>query len=217
MAQDVGLGFKASLNINTQLNNFQFTSGDLALDLSPSVTSGYQLGLIYRNRIRPNIRLQTEPSFSKIGAQYNESFIFRGFNFETDSEIKLYYIDLPLLIEFTTTPPDLQEFPKPWEETTYHLSFGLYGSYLLDATFTGVNSGNPIGIDFEEEFSNDVTSEFNPLDAGIIVGGGFEYGYLNKIGVQTRLTFGLLNPTSNNQIELKAGNVALSFTLYYLL
>jgi len=215
-AQNTGIGFKAGLDFSTQLNNFQFTSGELELDLDPSFTTGYHLGLIYRNRVSPNIRIQTEPSFLKIGAKYQESFTFRGFDFETDSESKLSYIQLPVLIELTTTPPDLEEFPKPWEETTYHLTFGLYGSYLLDATFSGVNSGNPIGVDFEEEFSNDVTSQFNDFDAGVIVGGGLEYGYQNKIGIETRLMLGLLNSNNANSTEFKPNNLSISVAMYYL-
>lgn len=184
--------------------------------MNPTFTTGYHLGLIYRNRISPNIRIQTEPSFLRIGAQYKESFNFRGFDFETDSKTKLSYIQLPLLLEWTTTPPDLQEFPKPWEETTYHLSIGLYGSYLVDAVFEGTNSGNPIGVDFEEAFSNDVTSSFNSFDAGFILGGGLEYGYLNKIGIETRVMMGILNSVNASKTEFKPNNLFVSIAMYYL-
>lgn len=215
-SQDTGLGAKVGFNFGTQLNNFQFTSGDLELDLDPSVMTGFNLALIYRNRIADNFRIQAEPTYLRIGAEYNESFTFRGFDFETDSKTELSYLHLPLMLELTTTPPDLEEFPKPWEETTYHLSFGLYGSYLVDATFSGTNSGTPIGVDFEEEFSNDVSSQFNSYDAGIVLGGGLEYGYLNKIGFETRLMLGLLNAENENETEFKPNNLAVSFGLYYI-
>jgi len=216
LAQDVGIGFKAGLDFSRQLNNFQFKSGELELDLDPSFVNGYNLGLIYRKRVARNLRVQVEPTLLSVGSQFNESFTFRGFNFETDSKTKLSYLQLPLIIELTTTPPDLEEFPKPWEETTYHLSFGFYGSYLVDATFSGTNSGNPIGIDFEEEFSNDVTSQFNTYDAGLIIGGGLEYGYQNKIGMETRLLLGLLNSANTNSYEFKPNNLSVSVAMYYL-
>lgn len=215
-AQDLGLGFKAGLDFSTQLNNFQFTSGDLELDLNPDFTTTYHLGIIYRNRLGKNFRIQAEPTFLNIGAIYKESFTFRGFDFQTDSETSLSYIQLPLVLELTTTPPDLQEFPKPWEETTYHATIGFYGSYLVDATFSGTNSGSPIGVDFEEEFSNDVTDQFNDFDAGLIIGGGLEYGYQNKIGVETRLMVGLLNSASANETEFKPNNLSIQVALYYL-
>lgn len=215
-AQNVGLGVKAGLDFSTQLNNFQFTSGELELDLNPTFTTGYNLGLIYRNRLTPNVRIQTEPSFLRVGAKYKESFTFRGFDFETDSETKLSYIHLPVLIELTTTPPDLEKFPKPWEETTYHATIGLYGSYLLDAVFSGTNSGSPIGVDFEEEFSNDVTSQFSDFDAGFIIGGGLEYGYQNKIGIETRLMLGMLNSANASETEFKPNNLSISVAMYYL-
>lgn len=214
--QDVGIGLKAGLDFSTQLNNFQFTSGDLELDLDPSFTTGYNLGLIYRNRLSPNFRIQAEPAFVQIGARYKNSFTFRGFEFGTDSETELSYLQLPILFEFTTTPPDLKEFPIPWEETTYHATVGFYGSYLISATFAGTNTGAPIGIDFEEEFSNNVTSQFNEYDAGVILGAGLEHGYQNKIGLETRLLLGLLNTNNASNTEFKANNLAISVAVYYL-
>ena len=215
-AQDIGVGLKAGLDFTTQLNNFEFTSGDLELDLDADFITTYHLGLIYRNRISKNFRMQAEPTFLKIGAIYKESFTFRGFDFQTDSETSLSYIQLPLVLELTTTPPDLEEFPKPWEETTYHATFGLYGSYLLDANFSGTNSGTPIGVDFEEEFSNDVASQFNDFDAGFIIGGGLEYGYMNKIGIETRLMLGMLNSNNASETEFKPNNLSVQVALYYV-
>jgi len=214
--QDIGIGLKAGLDFSTQLNNFQFTSGDLELDLDPSFVTGYNLGFIYRNRLSPNLRIQAEPTFTKTGARYKESFVFRGFEFETDSESRLSYLQLPLLLGFTTTPLDLQEFPKPWEGTTYQAVLGFYGSYLLDARFSGTNSGSPIGVDFEEEFSEDVTSRFNSFDAGIVLGGGFEHGYLNKMGMEARLFLGLIDTTNPDQVEIKPNNLTISITAYYV-
>lgn len=216
IGQNVGIGFKAGLDFSTQVNNFQFTSGELELDLDPKFTTGYHLGLVYRNRLSQNFRIQAEPAFLNVGARYKESFTLRGFDFQTDSETKLRYLHLPFVLELTTTPPDLEEFPKPWEETTYHATIGLYGSYLLDANFSGTNSGTPIGVDFEEQFSNDVTSQFNNYDAGFIIGGGLEYGYQNKIGIETRLMLGMLNSNSANSTEFKPNNLAISFAMYYL-
>lgn len=215
-AQDKGIGLKTGLDFNTQLNNFQFTSGDLELDLDPSFTTGYNLGLIYRNRLSPNLRIQAEPTFTKTGARYKETFEFRGFQFETDSETKLSYLQLPILLGFTTTPPDMLEFPKPWEESTYQAIIGFYGSYLLDARFSGTNSGSPIGIDFEEQFSEDVTSRFNSFDAGLLFGGGFEHGYLNKLGMEARLFLGLIDTTNPDQVEFKPNNLTISLTVYYI-
>ncbi|NGP76700.1 PorT family protein [Balneolaceae bacterium YR4-1] len=215
-AQDIGIGLKTGLDFSTLLNNFHFQSGDLNLDLSPNITTGYNIGLIYRNRIHSNFRLQAEPSFLEIGAQFDEAFTLRGFEFQTKSETKLSYLHLPIVLELTTTPPDLQEFPKPWEETTYHATIGFYGSYLLEANFSGTNTGTPLGVDFEESFSNDITSQFNEVDTGIIFGGGLEYGYQNKIGIETRLMLGLINSNNSANTEFKPNNLSVSVAIYYL-
>lgn len=215
-AQDIGIGLKTGLDFSTLLNNFKFQSGDLNLDLNPNFTTGYHIGLLYRNRLSPNFRVQAEPAILQIGAQYNESFTLRGFDFQTESETTLSYLHLPLVVELTTTPPDLEEFPKPWEETTYHATLGFYGSYLLDANFSGTNSGTPLGVDFEEQFSNDVSSQFNEIDAGVIIGGGLEYGYQNKIGLETRLMLGMLNSNNASKTEFKPNNLSISVAIYYL-
>lgn len=214
--QNSGIGLKTGLEISTQLNNFQFASQELQLDLKPEFTNGYNLGLIFRRRITANFRTQAEPTFIKLGARYNESFVFRGFNFETNSEINLSYLQLPIIFAFTSTPLDMEEFPKPWEGTTYHGIIGFYGSYLLDAQFIGTNSGTPIGVDFEEEFSEDVTQRFNTFDAGLLLGAGFEHGYLNKMGMEARLFLGLIDTTNPDQSEFKPNNLSISLAVYYI-
>jgi len=215
-AQETGIGVKAGANFSTQLNNFQFTTGDLQINLDPSFTIGYHLGLIYRQRIARNFRIQAEPTFLNIGASYKDSFTFRGFDFQTNSETRLSYIQLPLMLEWTTTPPDLKEVPIPWEITTYHASIGLYSSYLLDATFFGSNSGSPVGVDFDEEFSSDVTNQLNYFDAGLIFGGGLEYGHKDKMGVEARVMLGMLNSGNTRGNEFKPDNLSISIAAYYM-
>jgi len=215
-AQETGIGLKAGTNISTQLNNFQFTTGDLQINLDPSFTFGYHLGLIYRQRIARNFRIQAEPTFLNIGASYKDSFTFRGFDFQTDSETRLSYIQLPLMLEWTTTPPDLKEVPIPWEITTYHASIGLYSSYLVDAIFVGSNSGSPIGVDFDEEFSNDVTDQLNYFDAGFIIGGGLEYGHKDKMGIEARVMLGMFNSGNIRVNEFKPDNLSISIAAYYM-
>jgi len=216
-AQETGIGLKAGANYSTQLNSFQFTTGDLQINLDPSFTLGYHLGLIYRQRIARNFRIQAEPTFLRIGARYDDSFTFRGFDFQTDSETRLSYIQLPLMLEWTTTPPDLEKVPIPWEVTTYHASIGLYSSYLVDAMFSGSNSGSPVGVEFDEEFSNDVTNQLNYFDAGFIIGGGLEYGNKDKIGIEARLMLGMLNSGNTNVNEIKPDNLSISIAVYYML
>ena len=215
-AQEIGIGVKAGANFSTQLNNFQFTTGDLQINLDPSFTFGYHLGLIYRQRIARNFRMQAEPTFLNIGASYKDSFTFRGFDFQTDSKTRLSYIQLPLMLEWTTTPPDLKEVPVPWEITTYHASIGLYSSYLVDAIFSGNNSGSPIGVDFDEEFSNDVTDQLNYFDAGFIIGGGLEYGHKDKMGIEARVMLGMFNSGNIRVNEFKPDNLSISIAAYYM-
>ncbi|PWN07786.1 porin family protein [Rhodohalobacter mucosus] len=216
-AQNLGLGAKVGINVTSHLNNFRFVSGDIDLDFNPGVATGFTGGLIIRRPISRNFRFQAEPTFSMMGATYNDDFVLRGFDFDSDSRTKLYYVQLPLIIQFSTAPPERVVFGRERAETTYHLSGGLFGGYLFDATFSGTNTGAPIGIAFEGAFSENVTDQYKEYDGGVILGGGIEYGSTNKIGLDLRILYSVLDSGDFANVNFKPHNIGLSIVLYYLL
>lgn len=216
-AQNLGIGVKAGYNVTSHLNNFRFISGDIDLDFTPGVASGFTGGLIVRRPITKKFRFQAEPTFSIMGAKYDDDFVLRGFNFESDSRTKLYYVQLPLLIQFTSTPPERVVFGRERAETTFHLTGGVFGGYLLDATFTGTNTGAPIGIAFEGAFSENVKDQYKEYDGGVILGGGLEYGSSNKIGLDFRIIYSVLDSGNFTDVNFKPQNIGLSIALYYIL
>ena len=216
-AQNLGIGAKVGLNVTSHLNNFRFVSGDIDLDFSPEVTTGFTGGLIVRRPISRKFRFQAEPTFSMMGAKYNDDFVLRGFDFDSDSRVKLYYAQLPLLVQFTSTPPERVVFGRERAETTFHVTGGIFGGYLLDATFSGTNTGAPIGIAFEGAFSEDVIEQYKVYDGGFILGGGVEYGSTNKIGVEIRAIYSILDSGSRPEWGFKPHNVGMTVGLYYIL
>jgi len=215
-AQKNGIGVQAGINFSSHLNNFKFDLDDVSLDLSPEFTDGWQMGIVSRHYLSNNLRLQFEPSFIQLGASYNDFFIMRGNEFQSISSTELNYIHLPILLQLTTTPPDRDRFPRPWPEFTFHLTGGIYGSYLFDAKFSGRNRGGPIGIEFEEEFENEITNQYKDIDAGIILGAGTEFGLHTKIGFETRLLLGVLSSGNQPVIDFNPHNMAFTFGLYFL-
>ena len=218
-SQDIGIGLRVGAGASTHLNDFKFIVTNNQIKLSPSITENFDASLLYRKILSDNWRIQIEPGIIRLGATYNETIAprdFGGFEITTDSKTKLWYAYMPLIVQLTTTPSDRLEFPKPWAITTYHVTAGIYGSYLLDARFEGVNSGFPLGVAFEGEFSEDVSGQYKDHGAGIILGGGLEHGLDNKIGVELRGIFGALNTGDSELLSFNPLDLAITFNIYYL-
>lgn len=210
------IGITGSIGASSHINNFRFVSGDIDLDFTPNFATSFNAGFIFRHKLSKHVRLQAEPNLSRFGASYSESFELRGFNFETESRTQLLYFQFPLLFQFTTVPPERTIYGRQPSETTYHFTGGAFGSYLLNAQFSGTNSGAPIGIEFSGSFSNDVIDQYSDFDAGIVVGTGFEHGYSTKIGLEGRVHFSLINSGDIENVNFDQKNIAISLTGYFL-
>jgi len=214
----VKFGVKGGINMSTHLKHFRYSSEQVSrLDLNPLIKLGYQTGFIIRKPISPSWRLQTEPSIMLLGARYEESFTLQGFDFETDSRTKLLYLRLPLLVQLSTVPPERTVYGRQFAETTYHLTGGLFAGYLLDARFTGTNSGEPLGIPFIGDFSNEIKSQYSEYDGGLLLGVGFEHGYGKKIGLEARVQLSIYDSGDAPELYFKPQNLAVTFAAYILL
>lgn len=216
-AQSLGIGIKGGATYSTHLNNFRYVSGDINLEFTPKVSPGYNVGLVYRTPISKNYRFQMEPSIISLGAKYDEGFVLRGFEFQTESETNLLYVQLPLLIQLSTSPPERTVYGRQYPSTTFHLTSGIYGSYLLNAQFTGSNTGTPIGINFTGNFANDVTDQYLEYDAGFVLGVGLENGSLNRFGFDARIIFSVIDSGNSTDFSFDPKNMGATFSLYYLL
>ena len=217
VAQSIHWGITGGLNLSSHINKFRYSEDDINLNLSPNITSDFQAGLIARKSLSPSFRLQMEPSIMVLGAYYDETFMLRGFEFNTSSRTKLMYLRLPVLFQLSTMPRQKKVYGRQFASTTYHLTGGFFGGYLLDAHFTGTNTGAPVGIPFEGDFSNDITSQYSSYDGGIIFGAGFEHGYNHKIGFETRAQYSFLNSGENRDSNFHPRNIAITLSMYFLL
>jgi hypothetical protein len=216
-AQNYGIGITGGIGASSHVNSFKYVSGDISLDFSANPSMSYHAGVILRQPVTPNLRVQIEPTFIRLGAIYQEPFELRGFQFETDSRTDLLYLHVPLLFQVTSTPAEQVIFGRPRSQTTFHLTGGAFGSYLLDATFSGENTGAPIGIQFQGDFSNDVSNQYSDYDGGFILGGGVERGHSQRIGIEIRAIVSLLNSGDHPEIDFKPKNIAATVSVYYLL
>ena len=213
-AQATGVGISGSYSAGSHINNFQLVRGGTELDFSPSFASGFNAGLIYRANFSRNVRLQVEPSLALLGAQYSDTFQYQGHQFQTDSRTSLSYVQLPLLIQITTAPPQRSVYGIQFTETTYHFTAGLYGGYLLNAQFSGTNSGAHEGAEFQGKFSDNISDQYFDFDAGTVLGGGFETGHSTKFGFEARFMLGVLSPDDPNRVAFDPSNMAITVGAY---
>ena len=213
-AQERGIGVKGSYASVSHLNNFRFLQGDIDLDFTPGFVRGFNAGLVFRRPISEGLRFQAEPSIALMGAKYEDNFNFRGFNFRTDSRTNLTYFQVPLVLQISTVPPQRNVYGLPFTETTYHFTGGIFGGYLLNAQFSGANSGAPVGVEFQGGFSENVTDQYADFDAGIVVGAGFERGYSSKFGMETRFMMGVLNSGDLEAANFEPRNMAITVGAY---
>ncbi len=216
-AQRTGIGFSGGMNVSSHLNNFRFAGDDFELDFAPEAKVGFQGGFIYRAPLTQHLRFQAEPSAILLGATYDDTFTLRGFDFQSVSETQLLYVQLPLLMQLTTVPSEEIVFGRPRARTTFHMTGGVFGGYLLDAQFSGHNSGAPIGIEFQGSFSNDVLDQYSEFDGGVILGAGLERGANYKVGFETRVIFSVISSGDQPEINFNPHNMGVTFGLYFLL
>lgn len=216
-SQPLDIGITGGLNMSSHISNFQYSSGDINLDLNPKVSTSYQAGLVVRTQLSRSLRLQIEPSYIQLGAKYNEPFQLRGFELETESQTKLQYIYMPLLLQLTTQSPYRVAYGRQQAGTTYHATGGFFGGYLLDARFTGTTRGAPIGVPFEGDFSNNVSYQYPEYDGGIVLGAGLEHGLDQKIGLEARVLLSVFNAGDSSRLMANSQNTALTFSVYFLM
>jgi hypothetical protein len=216
-AQSLDWGITGGMNISSHLNKFLYIEDDVNLELNPDIAVGYNIGFITRAKLSHIVRLQIEPSLIMLGAKYDDTFTLRGVELETNSRTELTYIQLPLLLQLTTAKKQQNVYGRKNPQTTFHISGGVFGGYLLDAHFKGTNTGAPLGIAFEGEFSNDVINQYSKYDAGAIFGLGFEHGHYSKLGFETRALLSVIDTGDNADISsFKHQNMAITFAIYYI-
>jgi len=212
-AQPFDFGITAGVNISSHLKNFKYFDNNVQLDLKPQIAANYQVGLIGRAKITNSLRFQLEPSVALLGARYDDYTRFETQRFKTKGRTELIYLQVPLLLQLSTVPSHETVYGLPFASTTYHVSGGIFGGYLLDARFTGSNSGTAPS---PGDFSNDVSDQYSDYDGGVVLGLGLEHGYKSKFGIEIRGLFSVFDNGNGSNPNFKPQNMAASLSIYYL-
>jgi hypothetical protein len=227
--------FLVPLSLNTQTFNFGLKTGlsssvlhgdgysfldeDILLNLDPTIGIRFTGGAIARLNVTPSFSIQTEILYTTKGARFNEEVDIRGHLLNLNGNVTLGYIELPLLLRFTTTLPDRGPLFYPKPGTTFNAYFGAAGAYKTRATFSGDISGEVFGVSYFEEYKNGVWNQFTDIDLGVVVGLGFEYGARDetKYFIDLRFTYGLMDigddPETN--ISLRNSHASISMGILF--
>lgn len=209
-AQTIDFGVTTGVNISTHTKMFRYHGNNSSLSLSPAVEANFQIGTLVRTNINQYLRIQAEPSAVMLGARYDGTNKLGIENIQTSGRTKLLYLQMPLLIQLSTKPSNKRKvYGLQFISTTYHLSAGLFGGYLLDSRFTGTNA--------EGSFSYDINRQYSNFDGGLMLGFGLERGDDEKMGFEVRGMYSLFSNGSGSDAFFRPQNLAASLAVYYIL
>ncbi len=198
-----GQGLQYGLQIGKSYSHMYGTfvttaAEDINVSLSPGLGSRFSGGAYMRYYVTPAFSIQPELLFSTRGGRIKEDVDIRGRDLRIDGNLMMYYVEVPLLFRLGTSI----YFPEPprYEPSgyTYHVLAGVSASYNTRAQFNGNLRGDVFGVDFDEEFSSSVRSQFRESDLSVIAGAGFEYGRVTRFTFDIRYVLSVMDISNNS-------------------
>lgn len=194
-AQEVKYGAKAGLNLAT-------LSGDIE-DLNSKI--GFHIGAFAEIKFTEKFSFQPELLMSTQGAkyEYSESEIFGGteFGFSEESNLKLTYLNIPLMAKYYATSKfSLEVGPQ----------IGFLVSAKEDYEYVETIDGD---VDYSEsEDGIDVKDNFKSIDFGMNFGLG--YNFTDNVSAGIRYNLGLSNILEDSG-DFEAQNSVFQLSLGY--
>ncbi len=178
-AQEISYGGKAGLNLSS-------FSGDEVDGLS-SRTS-FHVGLLAEIEFSEKFSFQPELLYSSVGAEYDFSESFEGFNFIDQGTVKLDYLTIPLMAKY-------------YVSEGLSLEAGPQIGFLLSANREFENTAPPTEDGFGGTVSGeeDVKDFFSGFDLGFGLGAGYKLD--NGLHFSLRYVLGLSNIRDLDDVE----------------
>jgi opacity protein-like surface antigen len=183
-AQKTQFGAKVALNVAT-------LTGDVE---NPSSLIGFQVGGFAEFKISDKFSIQPELMYSTQGGKDSYSETGSGYSISFESDVKLSYLNIPLMAKYYATPK-------------FSIEFGPQVGFLLSAK----SDWSVSGTDGSESGSEDIKDSVESVDFGLNLGAG--YDFTEKLSAGLRYNFGLSNiakTEDGDNIEIKNGVFSLS-------
>jgi len=210
-AQSFNFGFKGSINASNFFGDYIYTGDEITLDPEPKLSGRFSAGGFVRYNFTEVTSIQSEILYSTRGVRFNENIEFRDQILSLNGDLTLSYIEVPLLLRFTTSLADRGPTFVQEPGFTYNAYTGASFAYKTNATFSGRLTGEIGDRDFGERFKNRVWNQFADTDVSLIIGAGFEYGIKYRFTLDVRYVLSITDIGSDPQFpeDIRNGMVSV--------
>ena len=210
-AQSFNYGFKGSVNASYFHGGYIYIIGDEILAPEPKLSSRFSVGGLLRYNLTELTSIQTELLYTTRGVRFGENIEFRNQILRLNGDLMLTYIEIPVLLRFTTSLPDRGPTFIQEPGFTFNVYTGGSFGYKTNAKFSGRLTGELFGDDFRERFENRVWNQFTDTDFSFIFGTGFEYGIQYRFTLDIRYVLSITDIGNDPQFpeDIRNGMVSV--------
>jgi hypothetical protein len=193
-AAGLGIGLKGGLNI-ANLTGSDLLQGNNIADETKNSRLGVIIGVFVAFNISDMLAIQPEFLYTQKGGKY-EGTLAQGAGEAFTSEIKLDYLEIPILLKASLLPNAAVIQPN--------LYFGPAFALKLKAEAETSQGEGEIYAEVPE--GGNVKSN----DYGLVFGGGLDFNLKGpEIGIEARYTLGLTDWTSYQPVDMKNGTFSI--------
>lgn len=193
-AQELNFGAKAGVN-------FASIGGDESDDYDGK--TGYHLGLVAEYMLTERFALQPEILYSAQGAKGEESYSFEGEQGNYEVDLKLNYINIPLLAKYYVTEG-------------FSLEAGPQIGFLLSADYDFTETYSFEGETETFTGTEDIKDDMNSIDFSLAVG----LGYKLEMGLFFNARYGIglsnIHDLEDEDEDFSQNNQVLQLSVGYM-
>ncbi len=210
-AQSFNFGFKGSVNASYFHGDYIYAGEDITLAPEAKLSGRFSAGGLMRYNLTEVTSIQTEVLYTTRGVRFSEVVTIRNQKFSFKGDLALAYIEIPVLLRFSTGLRDRGPTFVQEPGFTFNAYTGGSVGYKTNAKFTGRLAGDIFGIDMYERFENRVWDQFADTDVSFIIGAGFEYGIRYRFTFDIRYIINVMDIGNDSHFtdDIRNGMVAV--------
>ena len=162
---------------------------------------GFHLGGLVGIPINDMFSVEGGMFLSMKGFNASDEGSFLGYNYDSDANLELYYLDIPITAKISAGTDEL----KIWGAAGPYIGIGIAGTKNGSFSFEGITGSSSEDV----EWGSDDGSDLQQIDVGYTIGAGVEMGAL-LIGLSYNQSISNNASNTDNGMTVKNGVIALS-------